>query len=118
MSKINVFGLGGLNENGKNLYIVEVNDRIIVFDCGLKYASEKMYGVDYVIPDFQYLIENKDRIVGIFISHAHYENIGSLDDLISKIPDVNVYATYYASKVLEIEAEISKINFLMWFNNM
>lgn len=110
MSKINVFGLGGLNENGKNLYIVEVNDRIIVFDCGLKYASEKMYGVDYVIPDFQYLIENKDRIVGIFISHAHYENIGSLDDLISKIPDINVYATYYASKVLEIEAETDSVN--------
>ena len=109
MSKINVFSLGGLNENGKNLYIVEVNDRIIVFDCGLKYASEKMYGVDYVIPDFTYLEENKDRIVGVFISHAHYENIGSLDDLISKIPDINVYATNYASKVLQIEAEMDGV---------
>lgn len=109
MSKINVFSLGGLNENGKNLYIVEVNDRIIIFDCGLKYASEKMYGVDYVIPDFTYLEENKDRIVGVFISHAHYENIGSLDDLISKIPDINVYATNYASKVLQIEAEMDGV---------
>lgn len=105
MNKVNVFSLGGLNENGKNLYIVEINDKIIVFDCGLKYASEKMYGIDYVIPDFSYLIENKKRILGVFISHAHYENIGGLNDLISKIPDINVYATNYASKILEIEAE-------------
>ena len=56
--KINVFSLGGLNENGKNLYIVEINDRILIFDCGLKYASDKMFGVDYIIPDFNYLIEN------------------------------------------------------------
>ena len=71
MSKIKVFSLGGLNENGKNMYVVDINDRLLIFDCGLKYASEKMYGVDYVIPDFSYLIQNKKRIVGVFISHAH-----------------------------------------------
>lgn len=103
--KINVFSLGGLNENGKNLYVVEINDKILVFDCGLKYASDKMYGVDYIIPDFSYLVENKDRIVGIFISHAHYENIGSLNDLVKAIPNVNIYATNYATKVILIESE-------------
>lgn len=59
MNKIKVFSLGGLNENGKNLYVVEINGRILLFDAGLKYANEKMLGVDYVIPDFSYLIENK-----------------------------------------------------------
>ena len=65
MNKIKVFSLGGLNENGKNLYVVEINGRILLFDAGLKYANEKMLGVDYVIPDFSYLIENKKRIVGL-----------------------------------------------------
>ena len=87
MNKIKVFSLGGLNENGKNLYIVEIGGKIVILDCGLKYAIEKMYGVDYIIPDFKYLVENKDKIVGVFISHAHYENIGSLFDLVKLIPD-------------------------------
>ena len=62
MNKIRVFSLGGLNENGKNLYVIEINNRILLFDAGLKYASEKMLGVDYVIPDFEYLLQNKKRI--------------------------------------------------------
>lgn len=109
MSKIKVFSLGGLNENGKNLYIVEINDKILIFDCGLKYASDKMYGVDYVIPDFSYLIENKKRIVGVFISHAHYENIGSLNELVSSIPEIHIFATNYASKVIRIENEEASV---------
>lgn len=107
--KIKVFSLGGLNENGKNLYIVEINERILIFDCGLKYASDKMFGVDYIIPDFNYLIENKKRIVGVFISHAHYENIGSLNDLVKAIPEIHVFATNYASKVIEIESAESDV---------
>lgn len=104
MNNIKVFSLGGLNENGKNLYIVEVNKRILIFDCGLKYASDKMYGVDYIIPDFSYLVENQKRIVGVFISHAHYENIGSLNELVKAIPNIHIFATNYASKVIMIEA--------------
>lgn len=107
--KISVFSLGGLNENGKNLYVVEINDKILVFDCGLKYASDKLYGVDYIIPDFSYLVENKDRILGVFVSHAHYENIGSLNDLVKAIPDVHIYATNYAAKVILIESEEASV---------
>lgn len=109
MNKIKVFSLGGLNENGKNLYIVEINNRILIFDAGLKYASEKMYGVDYVIPDFKYLIENKKRIVGVFISHAHYENIGCLTDLVKAIPEIHVFATNYASKIIDIECNDASV---------
>ena len=62
MSKIKIFSLGGLNENGKNMYIVEVDDNIFVFDAGLKYPTTGMLGVDYIIPKFDYLINNKKRI--------------------------------------------------------
>ena len=68
MSKIKIFGMGGLNENGKNTYIVEVDDKIFVFDAGLKYANDTMYGIDYIIPDYDYLEKNKNRIVGVFIT--------------------------------------------------
>ena len=62
MSKIKIFSLGGLNEVGKNMYIVEVDNDIFVFDAGLKYADDKMLGVDYIIPNYDYLKENK-RII-------------------------------------------------------
>ena len=109
MSKINVMGLGGLNENGKNLYTVSINDRILVFDCGMKYAPDKMYGVDYVIPDFSYLIKNKDKIDGLFISHPHHENMGAITDLLKVLPDVHVYASNYTCKIIEYMCEDEKV---------
>ena len=60
MSKIKIFALGGLNEYGKNMYVIEVNEDLFVFDAGLKYADEKLFGIDYVIPDFSYLKKNMD----------------------------------------------------------
>ena len=69
-------------ENGKNLYTVNVDGHLFIFDCGMKYAPDKMYGVDYVIPDFSYLVEHEKEIVGIFISHPHRENMGALTDLL------------------------------------
>ena len=109
MSKINIMSLGGLNENGKNLYTVSVDDRILIFDCGMKYAPDKMYGVDYVIPDFDYLISNKDKIVGLFITHPHHENMGALTDLIKVLPDLHVYASNFTSKIIELECEEEKV---------
>ena len=63
MSKIKIFSLGGLNENGKNTYIVEIDEKIFILDAGLKYANDSMYGIDYIIPDYDYLVKNKKRIV-------------------------------------------------------
>lgn len=100
MSKIKIFSLGGLNENGKNCYVIEVDDEIFVFDCGLKYATENLYGIDYVIPDFEYLIKNQKRIKGVFLTHGHLENIGATGDLIKAIPNVKVYATSFTKFVL------------------
>lgn len=95
MSKIKIFSMGGLDENGKNLYVVEVNDDIFVFDCGLKYASGNLFGIDYIIPEYTYLINNKKRIKGVFLTHSHYENFGGVSDLVREIPDIKIYATKF-----------------------
>ena len=95
MSKIKIFSLGGLDENGKNTYIVEIDKDIFVFDCGLKYASNNMFGIDYIIPDFDYLSKNKKRIKGVFLTHGHYENMGGTSDLIKYIPEIKLYATKF-----------------------
>ena len=121
MSKIKIFGLGGLDENGKNAYVVEIDDDIFVFDCGLKYATGNLLGIDYIIPDFSYLIQNKKRIKGVFITHGHQENMGSVTDLIAGIPNIKIYATKYTKfclmedgvsedNIVEIKAH-KKINF-------
>ena len=63
MSKINIFSLGGLNENGKNMYVVNVDEKhIFVFDSGLKYGTNKMLGVDYIVPNIDYLVQNRNKI--------------------------------------------------------
>ena len=100
MSKIKFFSLGGLDENGKNTYIVEVDDSIFVFDCGLKYATGNLYGIDYVIPDFEYIIKNKNRVKGIFLTHGHYENMGGVADLLMDCPNIKVYATKFTKYIL------------------
>ena len=109
MSKINIMSLGGLNENGKNLYTVKVDGHLFIFDCGMKYAPDKMYGVDYVIPDFSYLLEHRKEIVGVFISHPHNENMGALTDLLKAMPELNVYASNYTSEIIKYECNEEKV---------
>ena len=81
MSKINIFSLGGLNENGKNMYVTEVDNDIFVIEAGLQYADEHTLGIDYFIPNIDYLKTNKERIKGIFLTHGHDENIGAIADI-------------------------------------
>ena len=70
MSDIKIIALGGVRENAKNLYIVEINDSIFILDAGLRYPENEQLGVDFVIPNLDYLVENKDRIQGIFLTHG------------------------------------------------
>jgi ribonuclease J len=100
MAKIKIFSLGGLNENGKNTYVIEVNNDIYIFDCGLKYATGNMLGIDYVIPDFEYLIKNKKRIKGLFLTHGHYENMGAVYDLVKSIKELKIFATKFTKFML------------------
>ncbi|KXT77003.1 ribonuclease J [Streptococcus sp. DD12] len=85
MSDINIIALGGVRESGKNLYIVEVNESIFVLDAGLKYPENEQLGVDVVIPNLDYLLENKDRVQGIFLTHGHADAIGTLPYLVSQL---------------------------------
>ena len=81
MSKIKIFALGGLNEPSKNMYVVEIDEDIFVFEAGLKYADDKFLGVDYIIPDYSYIKNNINRVRGIFLSHAHSEQIGAIKNM-------------------------------------
>ena len=109
MSKINIMSLGGLNENGKNIYTVNIDGKILIFDCGIKYAPDKVYGIDYVIHDFSYLVKNKENIVGLFISHPHHENMGALTDLLKLIPELQVYASPYTCEIIKMQCAEEKV---------
>ncbi len=93
MSKIKIFALGGLNENGKNMYVVNVDEDIFVFDAGLKYDNDINLGIDYIIPNFDYLVKNKKNIKGIFLTHGHDGNMGAVPDIIETIPEIPIYGT-------------------------
>jgi len=109
MSKINIFALGGQNEIGKNMYVVEVDKKIFVFEAGLKYADDKLLGVDYIIPNYDYLIENKDRIQGIFITHGHDEQMGAICDILVDIPNVKIYGGKFTLEIIKQDLEESGI---------
>ena len=100
MSKIKIFSLGGLNEVGKNIYCIDVDNDLFIFDCGLKYANENLYGIDYIIPDFSFLVKNKKRIKGVFLTHGHYENMGAVGDLLQEIPYLKIFATKFTKFIL------------------
>lgn len=106
MSKINIIALGGLNENGKNMYVVQVEKDIFIFDAGLKYDTGTVLGVDYVIPDFTFIRDNIKNIKGVFITHSHEENIGAIPALVHEFPNLPIYVTKYTSLVLNRKFEI------------
>ena len=87
-SNIKLIALGGVRENGKNLYVAEVDDSIFVLDVGLKYPENEQLGVDYVVPNMDYLFDNKKRIAGVFLTHGHADAIGALPNLLAdaKVP--------------------------------
>lgn len=105
MSKVRIFALGGLDEDGKNMYVVENNDDIFVLECGLKYPDGEQYGVQMIIPDFTYLKENKDRIRGVFITHGHDDVMAALPSLLKEIPDVPVYTAPLTAAMFERKAK-------------
>ncbi len=109
MSKIKIFSLGGLNENGKNMYVVEVDEDIFVFDAGLKYENDQMLGIDYILPDYTYLKENERRIKGFFLTHGHESNMGAMADILVDLKHVNVYATKYTMEILKKDLEDNNV---------
>ena len=111
MSKIKMFALGGLNEVGKNMYVVEVDKDIFVFEAGLKYADDQSLGIDYMLPSYDYLISNKERIKGVFITHGHDNEIGAVCDIIRDIPDIKIYATKFSCEIIKQDLEEENMPF-------
>ena len=103
MSKINIFSLGGLNENGKNMYVIEVDNDIFVFEAGLQYADEHTLGIDYVIPNIDYLRDNKERLKGLFLTHGHDENVGAITDIIDILDNVKIYGSKFTCNIVREE---------------
>lgn len=99
MSTVQVIPLGGVGEIGKNCTVIQQDDDLVVIDCGLSFPNEEMPGVDIVIPDFTYLIENKEKIRGVFITHAHEDHVGSLPYLLSQI-NVPIFATEFTHALI------------------
>ena len=105
MSKIKIFALGGLNEEGKNMYVAKVDNDIFIFDAGLKYAEDKLLGVDYVIPNFDYIKENLKHIKGLFITHGHEDHIGAIPFLLQMINIPIIYAPNHAVGLIRKKLE-------------
>ncbi len=91
MSKVRIFALGGLDEDGKNMYVVQNDEDIFVMECGIKYPESEMLGVEMIVPDFTYLLENKNRIKAIFITHGHDDVMAALPNLLNEMPDLPLY---------------------------
>ena len=109
MSQIKFFALGGMGDNGKNLYVLEINKKLVILDAGLQHPSGDLLGVDAIVPDIGYLASRKDDIIGVFLSHAHDKNIGALPMLLTQI-NTKVYGTSFTIEVARDFLADNKMN--------
>ncbi len=101
--KLKIVALGGLNEIGKNMYVYEYGQDIMVVDCGIGFPDDEMYGIDSVIPDITYLVKNKTRVRGIVLTHGHEDHIGAMPFVMDELMNVPVYATPLTNALVNIK---------------
>jgi len=90
-SKLKIIVLGGLEEVGRNMTVLEYNNDIIIIDMGLQFPEEDMLGIDYIIPNIAYLEGKKDKIRGVIITHGHYDHIGAIPHLMGKLGNPTIF---------------------------
>lgn len=100
--KLRIIPQGGLGEVGKNMMLYEYGENILVVDTGLMFPDNDMLGIDYIIPDFQYLRENRDKVRGIVVTHGHEDHTGAIKHVLEEI-DVPIYATRLTRGLLEVK---------------
>ncbi|UBH09575.1 ribonuclease J2 [Macrococcus armenti] len=101
--------LGGVGEIAKNMYIVEVDDEMFMLDAGLMFPEDEMLGIDVVIPDINYVLENKEKLKGIFLSHGHVDAIGALKYIMNQI-DAPIYGSRLTIALVKDRMKDAKIN--------
>src|SRR3990170_1630930 len=107
---LRIIPLGGVGEIGKNMYVFEYGEEIVVIDCGLMFPDEEMFGIDLVVPDVTYLRENRHKVKAFLITHAHEDHVGGLPYVLPEFPGVPVYASTLARGLLGNKIREHKLN--------
>ncbi len=114
--KLKVIPMGGLGEIGKNMMLLECGNDILIIDCGLMFPEEEMLGIDLVLPDMSYVIENREKVRGIVITHGHEDHIGALPYLLPSIGNVPIYASRLTAGLIGVKLKERRIRGLVNLN--
>src|SRR5687768_16724609 len=108
--KLRIIPLGGLGEIGKNMTVFEIGNDAIIVDTGIMFPANDMLGVDYIIPDFRYLLERKDlKIHAVFYTHGHEDHTGAVSHVIDQLRGVPIYATPLTAGLLEVKLRDARV---------